>query len=726
MTTHSPADRHRRPLPVVQVLAEDGRHRTICRMCHGGCGAVVTVDQGRLTAIEGDPENPNNHGFLCAKGRASLEHLNHPDRLTTPLLRTGPRGSGEFRPIGWDEALERTAVALDRARIEHGPEAVVLAQGTDRNYQEWLFRFANSFGTPNVLGPAHVCFYPRVMAGILTAGGFTFCDYEGRPDLVLVWGSNKALTHGDGVIGTRLLASVRDGSRMIVIDPRRTSLAARAEQFLQVRPGGDAALALAMIHTVIEADAYDHAFVEKYTVGFEDLAAHVADWTPESVAERTGVPADLIRSAALAYAAAPSAAIELGTGPQQHRDSFHTCRAVLLLSAICGNLDRPGGDVLWDPPGIDGRRSFPRAELLAPEQAAKRLGGDRHRILAMSGWAHPGSVWDAVLEPGAPHPVTTMLVHGSNLLLNYADSDRVRRALERLDFLAVADLRLTPTAAMADVVLPVGGWLERDQIVEHAHYVAARRAFATVGDTRSDEWILTELAHRLGLSADFWPDAADSLDTRLEPIGMDWRQLAELHYRATPLEYHKYRSRGFGTRSGKVGLRCDALRAFGYPPLPTPGPPVGRPEDGPYLLTSAHSAFYFNSEFRDLPSLRSKEPEPRLEMHPEAAAREGLADGEWAELATRTGRIRLRVLLTDRIAPEVVMAPAAWWYPERGADGGWREANVNLLTTNEDENAEMGSSTFRGLRCTVTRAADQSPAPGGPTAAAAGPRAPGR
>ncbi|MFD0346237.1 molybdopterin dinucleotide binding domain-containing protein [Kitasatospora aburaviensis] len=131
--------------------------------------------------------------------------------------------------------------------------------------------------------------------------------------------------------------------------------------------------------------------------------------------------------------------------------------------------------------------------------------------------------------------------------------------------------------------------------------------------------------------------------------------------------------------------------------------PVGSPEDGPYLLTSAHSPFYFNSEFRDLPSLRSKEPEPLLDMHPEAAAREGLADGDWAELATRTGRIRLRVRVTDKIAPDVVVAPAAWWYPERGADGGWREANVNLLTSNEDENPEMGSSTFRGLRCTVTR-----------------------
>ncbi|MGW6912940.1 molybdopterin-containing oxidoreductase family protein [Kitasatospora sp. NPDC054939] len=704
MLPQSPADGHRRPLPVVRVTAEDGRHRTVCRMCHGGCGALVTVAGGRLTAVDGDPENPNNRGFLCAKGRASLEQLNHPDRLTEPLLRTGPRGSGAYRPIGWDEALDRIAAALDKARAQHGPESVVVAQGTDRNYQEWLFRFANSFGTPNVLGPAHVCFYPRVMAGILTLGGFTFCDYEGGPDLVLVWGSNKALTHGDGVIGTRLLAAVRAGTRMVVVDPRRTSLAARAERFLQVRPGGDAALALAMIHTVIEAGAYDREFVEQYTVGFEDLAAHVADYAPEAVAEQVGVPAEEIRAAALAYAAAPSAAIELGTGPQQHRDSFHTCRALLLLSAICGNIDRPGGDVLWDPPGIDGRRSFPRAELLAPEQAAKRLGGDRHRILAMSGWAHPGAVWDAVLDPAAPYPVTTMLVHGSNLLLNYAGSARIRQALERLDFLAAADLRLTPTAAMADVVLPVGGWLERDQIVEHAHYVAARRAFAQVGDCRSDEWILTELAHRLGLSADFWPDARDSLDTRLEPIGTDWKQLAELHYRATPLQYHKYRERGFGTRSGKLGLRCDALRAFGYPPLPVPGPPVGDPTDGPYLLTSAHSPFYFNSEFRDLPSLRAKEPEPLLEMHPEAAAREGLADGDRAEVSTRAGRIRLRVRLSERISPEVVVAPAAWWYPERGADGGWQESNVNLLTSDGNENPEMGSSTFRGLRCRVRRA----------------------
>ncbi|MGW3464377.1 molybdopterin-containing oxidoreductase family protein [Streptomyces olivaceoviridis] len=686
--------------PEVTTLVEDGVHRTVCRMCHGGCGALVDVRGGRLTRVEGDPDNPNNRGFLCAKGRASLDQLYGTDRLTRPLLRTGPRGSGSFRPIGWEEALDRVADALDRTRARHGPESLVVAQGTDRNYQEWLFRFANSYGTPNVLGPAHVCFYPRVMAGILTMGAFTFCDYEGSPDVVLLWGCNKSMTHGDGVIGTRLLDAVRRGTRMIVVDPRRTALANRAQHHLPVRPGGDAALALAMIHTVIEADAYDHDFVRDHTVGFEDLADHVAAYAPEKTEHLTGVRAADVREAALAYASAPAAAIELGTGAQQNRNSFHVCRALAILSAICGNIDRRGGDVIFEPPGIIGRRTLPLTEALPTEQHPKRLGADRHRILSMAGWAHPRAVWDAILDH-RPYPVTTMLVHGSNLLVNYADSDRVHAALDSLGFLAVADLYLTPTAAMADIVLPVGGWLERDQIVEHAHYVAARRRFAQVGECRSDEEILSGLATRLGLGDNFWDTAADSLDARLAPIGMDFQALTDQHYRATPLTYEKYRTQGFATRSGRFNIRCDALRAFGYAPLPVHRPVAERPEDGPYLLTSAHSPFFFNSEFRSLRPLRAKEPDPVVELHPEAAAREGVQDGAWVLVSARGRTVRMRARVTDTIAPDVVVAAATWWYPERGADGGWRESNLNRLTGDDDENEEMGSSNFRGIRCAV-------------------------
>lgn len=680
------------------TASPERRVRTICRMCHGGCGAVVTIRGDRIVAIAGDRDNPNNRGFLCAKGRASIDHLYHPDRLRHPLRRTGPRGSGSFARIGWDEALDEVAAALDRARRQDGPHSVVFAQGTDRNYQEWLFRFANAFGSPNVLGPAHVCFYPRVMAGILTMGAFTFCDYEGDPDVVVVWGSNKAVTHGDGVIGTRLLHALGRGTRMIVIDPRRTALAARARLWLRPRPGTDAALALGLLHVVIASGRYDHEFVAAYTEGFAELREHVMAYPPERVAAITGVPADLIRAAAELYAGAEKAAIELGTGVQQNKNSFHTARAALLLSAICGNIDRPGGDVIWDPPGIIGRRAMPRSEALPPEQAARRLGGDRYRVLGMSGWAHPDAVWSAILE-GEPYRVGTMAIFGSNPLVSYADAERVRRALHALDFLVVSDLFLTPTAALADIVLPVSGWLERDQIVEHANYVAARRALVRIGECRSDEEILNELARRLGL-AGFWESAADSLDARLAPIGMTWRRLAEVGYRPTPLRYHKYRERGFATPSGKLALYSRALQRMGYEPLPVYLPPAG--DSGPYLLTSGHSPYYFNSEFRNVAALRRREPDPVVELHPETAARERIRDGEWVRLRAKGRAVTMRARVTDRIAPGVLSASAAWWYPEEGADG-WRRSNLNLLTTEEDASPEMGSSNFRGIGCAIEK-----------------------
>ncbi|MEV5988562.1 molybdopterin-dependent oxidoreductase [Streptomyces sp. NPDC052051] len=677
---------------------------TVCRMCHGGCGALVTVEGERAVSIKGHPGNPNNAGFLCAKGRASIEHAYHPDRLRQPLRRTGPRGSGSYRPIGWDEALDEVAERLAAARERDGAESVVFAQGTDRNYQEWLFRFANSFGSPNVLGPAHVCFYPRVMAGILTLGGFTFCDYEHDPEVVVVWGSNKAATHGDGVIGTRLLSAVSRGTRLIVIDPHRTGLAARADCWLPLRPGTDAALALGLLHVVIAEGLLDKEFIEQHTTGFEQLRDHVRDWDPRRVAAVTGVPARLIVRAARLYGTAGSAAVELGTGTAQHASSFDTARAAILLSALCGNIDRPGGDVLWDPQGIIGRRTMPMSEALPADQAAKRLGADRHRVLSMSGWAHPSAVWRSVLDED-PYPVRTMAVFGSNLLVAYPDSDRVRRALGALDFLCVTDLFLTPTAALADIVLPASGWLERDQIVEHANYVAARRAVTSVGESRSDEEILNDLAGRLGLEG-FWDSARTALDARLAPAGTTWRELADGYYRPTELRHFKYRERGFATRSGRVALYHEGLLRMGYEPLPVYEQPTRQPSPGEQLLTSRHSRFYFNSEFRNVPSLRAKEPHPRLEIHPGTAAAEGIEDGDWAVLEARGHQALFRVRVTDEVRPGVLCAAASWWYPELPPDRSWRISNVNRLLRDGDENPAMGSSTLRGVPCTVRRAPD--------------------
>lgn len=685
-------------------MSDSTVERTICRMCHGGCGALVTVRNGKVISLRGDPDNPNSHGFLCAKGLASVELLTHPDRLRQPLRRVGPRGAGKFEPISWEDAYSELAARLQRVRAESGAESVVFAQGTDRNYQEWLFRFANAFGSPNVLGPAHVCFYPRVMAGITTMGGFTFCDYEATPDCLLVWGSNKLATHGDGVIGVRLLEALKRGTQLIVVDPRKTSLAQRARYWLRITPGTDAALALAFVNVVVSEDLFDRDFVEGHTAGFDALRGHLAQYTPESVAPLCGVPAPLIREAARFYARAASAAIEAGTGIEQNRHSFHTARALVILSGICGNIDRPGGDVLWEPSGIIGRRLFPASELLPAAQQGKRLGGQAHGVLAMAGWAHPRAVWQAILA-GDPYLVRMLYVVGSNLMTNYADSGVVKEALLRVESLVVHELFMTPTAQMADLVLPISTWLEREQLVEHAHYVAARPQLVPAGGCRSDEQILNDLAHRIGLGAHFFSSVRASHDQRLAPLGLSFGELMAQSYRPNQLRYYKYKAGGFRTPSGKFNIHNRLLEKMGYASLPTYDSSGAGADasQGSYLLTSAHPTNYFNSEFRQLAGLRRKTPEPLVEMHPDAAAREGVKDADWVRIWIGDRSAQFRVRTTAGIHPGVVCAAAGWWYPELPGKEGWRRSNLNLLTSNGDENPEMGSSNLRGVRCRIER-----------------------
>lgn len=673
--------------------------QTICRMCHGGCGALVTVRDGRVAEIRGDRSNPNNRGFLCAKGRASIDHLYHPDRLQYPLLRNRAKERG-FSRIAWEEAYELISERMNAIRRDFGPESVVFAQGTDRNYQEWLFRFANTFGSPNVLGPAHVCFYPRMMAGIFSMGAFTFCDYEATPECIVLWGSNKAKTHGDGVIGTRLLWALKRGSELIVIDPRRTELARKARYWLQVRPGTDAALALGFLNHVIATTKFDSSFVTQYTAGFDKLAAHVAPYTSEVVSEITSVPAPLIREAAEFYANATAGAIEMGTGVEQNANSFHVARAAAILAALCGNIDRPGGNVIWEPTGVIGRRTFPLSEELPAGQGQKRLGSE-HKLLSMAGWAHPEAVWKAILER-EPYPVEMLFVFGSNLLLNYADSNRVRAALDTVKFLVVCDLFMTPTAKAADLVLPVSGWLERDQIVEHAHYIAARPALATVGECKSDEQIMMDLALRLGIEQHFWRTPTEALDYKLAPLRQAWKDFRQIHYSGGRLEYFKYRKNGFNTRNRKFNFYSEGLERLGYAPLPTYKEIDGRDKAfGKYLLISAHSPFYFNSEFKNIARLREQEPDPFLDIHPVSAAREGIADGAWVRLSANGNSAKFRARLSDTVSEEVVSAAANWWYPERCSEESWRESNVNCITVNKNENEEMGSSNLRGIRCDV-------------------------
>ncbi|MDI6831589.1 MAG: molybdopterin-dependent oxidoreductase [Actinomycetota bacterium] len=694
--------------------------KSSCKMCHGGCGVLVYVRDGEVVSIEGDPDSPLNRGALCLKGKASLEHLYNPNRLKYPMRRLGKRGEGKWERISWDEALDAIASELKRIRDEHGPEAIALGTGTGRHHYDFVVRFANALGTPNWCEPGCAqCFIPRLNASIITYGDLLVCDYFGdvNPACILVWGHNPLVTGPDGEVQFTLRDALRRGSKLIVVDPRRSETARKADIWLQLRPGTDGALALAMINAIIEEGLYDWDFVEKWTSGFDALAERVRSYTPEWAETVTWVPADLIRQAAHAFSATHPAALDWGVAFEHTPNCFQTARALAILPALTGDIDVPGGWIYGTRPmGI-----FPYlAENLSREAREKRMGADKYKVLsgpnAFFPSAHAPTLFRA-MRTGEPYPVKAFLIFGNNALVTYADPRKVRESLLGLDLLVVADIYMTPSAELADIVLPAATWLEVDQvqgfpIVADLHILVQQKA-ASVGEARQDEEMMIELARRMGLEVGT-ESLHEVLDQRLAPLGLDFEGLAERGHHSPPLRYKKYEEAGyFLTPSGKVELHSSLLEGRGYDPLPDwrepPESPVSAADiaaDYPLVLTTgARRAQYFHSEGRQIASLREKHPDPLAEIHPETADSLGIADGDWIYIETRRGKIAQRARLTSGIDPRVISAEHGWWFPEEeGPEHGVWESNANLLTDGGPPyDPAMGSYQLRALLCKVYR-----------------------
>ncbi len=696
--------------------------KSICRMCHGVCGVKVHLEAGRVVKVTGDPDHPMSRGYICSKGRASPELLYHPDRLLHPLKRAGGKGENKWERISWDEALDTTAERLLHFKDEHGPESVALALGTGRPYMFMSLRFANAFGTPNVVSYAHACYLPRVMAAAVTCGmHLPVCDFYGfggvEPALVLVWGCNIQETGAaDGMCGPMATRVIRKGARSIVVDPRRTPPADRADLWLQVRPGTDAALALSMLHVIIEGGLYDREFVETYTVGFDRLADRVRAYPPSRGEAITWVPEETIREAARLYATTKPACLLWGNGLDQSPNCFQTARALMILRAVTGNIDVPGGDVFWVPPEKVFQTSpfvEPENTLLGrmtPEAAARKLGYGES-IPLNPGVRHP-VFWDAVLDQ-KPYPVKALLIMGTNPLLTSSAPLRGEEALKRLDFSCCVDLFMTPTAQLADIVLPAASWLEQDDVAD-LHFiwcVAARQKVAEVGECWDDKKILIELARRVGLEAFFpWKDVRQWCDYVLEGSGLDFEAFKEIGLLRGEMQYRKHETDGFPTASGKFEIACSALEAMGHDALPNYFEPPESPYSTPDLaerypliaITGAKIEPFFHTELRQLPSQRKRNPDPLVELHPETAARLSIAEGDWVWIESPRGRIRQRARLTPGIAPRVVSIQHAWWFPEREPpEYGWKESSASLLLDPQPADAVWGSEPWKGFLCKV-------------------------
>ena len=698
----------------MEIYGYDAVVKSHCRMCHGGCGVLVYTKGGKVEKIAGDSDCPINHGTLCSKGIASPQLAYHPDRLTYPVQRIGPKGSGQWERISWDDALNTIANRILNYKEKNGAESIVMGYGTGRENEAAIYRFANILGTPNVLTAGHFCYGPRIATSIITCGSNPIVDYENNPRCIMVWGNNVVISNPDCYKGESFSECVKKGAKIIAIDPRFTRIAARADVWLQLRPGTDTALALGMLNVIVSEKLYDQEFVANHVYGWDAFVERVNEYPLDRVAEITWVPQEKIIQAARLFAATKPAAIQWGVAIEQQINCADNNRTLMALMAITGNIDIPGGQVLFNSPKIRNVGQFGAHRMLSHEQAAKRLGGERFRLAGNFAIINPKCVWDAILKK-EPYPVKMLFLISSNPVMTRANAKEVYRALEEVEFMAVSDFFLTPTAELADIVLPAATWLEMDYIGDfwkRHGYLLPRRKVIQVGECRSDHDMLNDLAHRVGQKKYWWDDFEGGLDYILEPMGITWQDFKKMDYIRGEVKYRKYEERGFSTPTQKFELYSTRLEHWGYDPLPkfreAPESPVSTPElykQYPYILiTGARSPGFFHTENRQVPWLRELHPDPVVELHPETAQKEGINEGDWVIIESVRGSVRQRAKMFAGIHPQVVAAQHAWWFPEKKDPGhGWDESNINILTDNAYQSCDpaMGSTSVRTLLCRI-------------------------
>jgi len=698
----------------LSVYGYDSFIKSHCRMCHGGCGVIVYVKDGKVAKIAGDPECPINHGTLCSKGLASAQLAYHPDRLTYPVKRIGPKLSGKWERISWDEALDTIAERMLSYKQKFGAESIVLGYGTGRENEAVIYRFANLLGSPNVLTAGHFCYGPRIATSIITCGTNPIVDYENHPKCIMVWGNNLVISNPDCYKGEPFSAALDRGAKLIAVDPRLTRIAARADIWLPLRPGTDAALALGMLNVIVNEELYDKAFVAEQVYGWEPFRKRVNEYPLERVEQITWVPRKKIQAAARLFAATKPAAIQWGVAIEQQINCADNDRLLIHLMGITGNIDVPGGQVLCEPPRIRNVGYFGAHRMLPDIQREKRLGGERFRLAGNFAIINPKCVWDAILEE-KPYPVKMLFFISSNPVMTRANAREVYRALEKVEFMAVSDFFLTPTAELADIVLPAATWLEMDYIGDfwkRHGYILPRRKAVQIGECRSDHAMLNDLAHRVGQGEHWWDHFEQALDWILEPLAITWQEFKNMDYIRGSLLKQKYATKGFSTPSRKFELYSSVLERMGYDPLPQfrepPESPYSTPElyqDYPYILiTGRRLPGFFHSENRQVPWLRELHHDPIVEIHPETAKKQGIREGDWVVIESKRGKIRQRAKFFSGMDPRIVSAEHAWWFPEKKDPGhGWDESNINILTDNAYDTCDpaMGATNVRTLLCRI-------------------------
>lgn len=668
---------------------------TMCPMnCHPTyCGMLVTVQDGKLLEVKGDPDHPDSHGFLCVRGRSAHEIQGNPLRLSKPLLRRGPRGSEDWEETTWDDAMDRIVTDIRRA----GGERVGIWTGHGSSVSGVGSQMARRFGYLSGFqfwNSSIVCW---ALGGYgLQLTGTTDCntkeDLGQNSQTIVMWGANVA---SQPTTAPHLIAAKARGATVVAIDVRRTETARHADRMLVIRPGTDAALALGMMHVVVAEGLEDRAFVDQHTVGFEQLAASLGQHTPDWTAEVTGLDAETVRWLARLYATQKPASIVLGGASMfKHQGGWQASRAISCLPALTGQYGVSGGGL--GPRHRGGTHGEGPADITAAKQ---RPPGDYVP-------SHMPSMSRAMRDGR----IDVLLLLGTNSLSSFADSDGLAAGLDRVGTVVCHDLFHTETTRRyADVVLPGTSWLEEVGMKDTAtHVYLTDQVLEPYAETRSVARFISDVADGIGRSDIFpWDGQEGGVNAML--AGLDGGALTAERMRQTDNRYERkishvaYPEHKYQTPSGKIELYSERAERIGLDPLPAYAPPSELPETAPELaaryplvfkqgrtFTSFHG---FYDEARALPSLAKVNPGPELWISPTDAVDRGIGHGDAIEIVNDRATVDAKARVTDDVPPGVV------WMRD-----GW--VAVNRLTSNSScmtpEQAEAlpilgGQATYEAL-----------------------------
>ncbi|XLZ69103.1 molybdopterin oxidoreductase family protein [Massilia sp. SR12] len=671
--------------------------------CPDTCALLVTVEDGVATEVKGDPDHPTTAGVLCTKVSRYTERTYSPDRLLTPLRRVGKKGEGKFEPISWDQALDEIAARL-KPLAESEPEAILpysyagtmgLVQGDSMSA-----RFFHKIGAS--LLDRTICATAGATGYRYTIGASIGTDLEQfqNAKLIIIWGGNPIASNLH--FWTRAQEAKRNGAKLIAIDPYRSLTADKCHQHIAVLPGTDAALALGMMHILFRDDLLDHDYIAGYTLGFEELRARAAEWTPERTAATCGITVDEVEGLAREYGETAQrgepVAIRMNYGVQRVHGGGMAVRNIACLPALVGAWRHAAGGVQLSSSGTFKKNL---AALQRPDLLSKQP-----RTINMT------TIGDDLLRPASPEfgpQIKALVVYNSNPVAIAPDSAKVQAGFAREDlFTVVLEHFQTDTADYADIVLPATTQLEHvdaHSAYGHLYMMANNAAIAPLGEAKSNTEFFRLLAARMGLQDACFQDSDDQLAS-VAFVQFDWESLKRKGWQKLEVSDAPFACGNFPTPSGKCEFYSESMKKDGLDPLPAYIPNYESAASAPELaakyplaMISPPARNFLNSTFVNVQSLRATEGEPHLDIHPDDAATRGINHGDMVRIFNDRGSFVCKARVTPKARPGLVVGLSIWW-KKLARDG----KNANQVTS--QRLTDMGRApTFYDTLVQVEKAA---------------------